>query len=58
VLLGQTIGDPATVRDGIGNPPFGGRVQGRALGVDCCGVVLQVHPATTPGDHPCVKQHC
>jgi hypothetical protein len=58
VSLGQTVGDPATVRGGIGNSPLGGGVEGRPWSVDCCRVVIQMHPATAPGDHTRVKQHC
>jgi hypothetical protein len=56
--LGQMVGDLTTVRGGIGNSPLGGGVEGRPWSVDCCRIVIQMHPATAPSDHTRVKQHC
>ena len=58
VSLGQTVGDLATVCSGIGNSPLCGGVKCAPLDVDCCRVVIQMHPATASSDHARVKQHC
>ena len=52
------VGDEATVCDGVGDSPLCGRIQGCAGFVDRYWIVFQMHPATAPGHHRCIKQHC
>ena len=58
VVFGQLVGHRATVGGGVGDPSLSGRIQGRAWCVGGRGVVLQMHPATAPGNHSRIEQHC
>jgi hypothetical protein len=58
VEFGQLVGHQATVGDGVGDPSRGGGIKGRVRCVDCRRVVIQMHPATAPGNHSRIEQHC
>lgn len=58
VVLGQMVSDVATVCDGVSDSPLCGRIQRCAWFIDRHWIVFQMHPATAPGHHRCIKQHC